>query len=114
MAAEKSLQIDLSTDWRGLGNDNIVGNHIFVPSRLQQLDDLRMRGGQVAGFTWIIPQIIELPIAGAGGHAELEKLPVSLPNGAVAEQFPAQPVILLTHRAALTCKNGREGLALGG
>lgn len=55
--------------------------------------DIRLLRGMIPGHARIILQVEQLPLAGAERLAHPQQLPFALPDGAVAEELPVDPVL---------------------
>ena len=95
------------------GEDEAVLFGVAVPEGNQFLELFWILLGKVVGLAGVVLEVEQLPVAAATcGAQDIEDLPVALPDGAVAEQFPANPVAFAAHGIGRSIKERDERLAL--
>src|SRR6266567_6119280 len=80
------------------GKDHAVLLSVLVPVREQLLNLVGIFLGNILGLARIALQVVELPgFTAACALHQINKLPVALPHSAIAEKFPAHPILLRAH-----------------
>src|SRR5437899_10713088 len=99
-ATSSFVEFSLGMSLLGLGGKRAVAgkNHavllrVLIPQRSQGLDLAGILFGQIARLAGVVAEIEKLPLACAARAFDgVEDFPIALPNGAVAEKFPTDPV----------------------
>ena len=81
-------------------HDIVFGDNKIIPMQNHLAENFRLRRRKIVCFCRVCLQIVQLPFAAAKRLAHPQQLPVTLPDGAVAEQLPADPVCRATHGIA--------------
>jgi len=100
-------------EWPITGEDDAILLRVTIPQDNHLFESRGLPLTEVGGFRWIVPEVEQLPLAAATRRAKyIQNLPVTLPNGVVAEHLPTDPVLLVADRIGVAGKQGNERFAL--
>ena len=82
---------------------------VFSPNPDHFISELSPFRRQVAEFTGIFGQIVQLPIAASERLQKPEQLEIPLPHSAIPKQFPTHRRVILVDKRRLTTEHRQQG-----